>query len=95
MDWSHLEIELTAGRIKAVAHRLRLFIICLLLDGERSVGDICRAAGSSQPNISKHLSKLVEQGVLRSRKEKNLVFYTVADIRIAEVIGVLRATYSI
>jgi ArsR family transcriptional regulator, virulence genes transcriptional regulator len=95
VDWSHLEIELTVGRTKAVAHRLRLFIICLLLDGERSVGDICQAAGTSQPNISKHLSKLVEQGLLKFRKEKNRIFYSVADTRIAEVIGVLRTIYSI
>jgi DNA-binding transcriptional ArsR family regulator len=93
MAWSHPEIERTAERIKAVAHHLRLFIVCMLIDGELSAGDIGRAAGTSQPNVSKHLSILAEQGLLMARKEANQVFYSVSDHRLGDIVGMLQTVY--
>ena len=91
--WSDKELELTAECCKAVAHPLRLAILCLLGDGERSVGDICRELGSSQPNISQHLTQLHNQHLLKSRKEANFVYYAIADRRLQEIIAMLQKIY--
>lgn len=87
------EIALTASRIKAVAHPLRLAMVCLLAQGEQSVNDICAQLGTTQPNISQHLSHLYNEGLLTSRKEANRVYYTIADQRLSEIIGVLQEIY--
>jgi len=92
-NWSDKEIELTANRCKAVAHPLRLSMLCLLGQGERSVGDICRELGTTQPNISQHLTLLQNQHLLQSRKEANFVYYTIADQRLSEIIGMLQEIY--
>ena len=91
--WSDNEIELTARRFKAVAHPLRLAIVCLLADGERSVGDICEAVGTSQPNITQHLLVLHNQKLLKSRKEINRVYYAINDRRLNEIIAMLQGIY--
>ena len=69
------DIDQTASRLKAVAHPLRLAMVCLLAHGERTVTDICNELGTTQPNISQHLSLLHGQGLLKSRNEENRRFY--------------------
>ncbi|PKO88423.1 MAG: ArsR family transcriptional regulator [Betaproteobacteria bacterium HGW-Betaproteobacteria-12] len=91
--WSEQDLELTADRCKAIAHPLRLAILCLLGDSEHSVGDICQALGSSQPNISQHLNQLHNQHLLKSRKEANFVYYSIADQRLQQIIAMLQKIY--
>lgn len=92
-NWSDKEIELTAHRFKAVAHPLRLAIVCLLGQGERTVGDICSEMGTTQPNISQHLTQLHNQHLLKSRKEANRVYYAIADQRLSDIVGILQEIY--
>jgi ArsR family transcriptional regulator len=91
--WSEKEIELTAHRFKAVAHPLRLGIVCLLAQGERTVGDICSEMGTTQPNISQHLLQLQNRHLLKSRKDANRVYYAIADQRLSMIIGMLQEIY--
>lgn len=92
-NWSDKEIELTAHCFKAVAHPIRLGIVCLLAQGERTVGDICNELGTTQPNISQHLLQLHDQHLLKSRKEANRVYYAIADRRLSEIIVMLQEIY--
>lgn len=87
------EIGQTARRIKAVSHPLRLAMVCLLAQGEQSVNDIYAILGTTQPNISQHLSELRGQGLLKSRKDANRVYYTIADQRLSDIIGMLQEIY--
>lgn len=91
--WSDKEIELIASRIKAVAHPLRLAMVCLLGDRELTVNEICQAIGTTQPNVSQHLSLLHDQHLLTSRKEANRVYYSIGDRRLGEIIGMLQGIY--
>ena len=80
--------------LKAMAHPLRLKILCILGGvGEVSVQDIVEQVGTSQSNISQHLSILREKGILASRKDANKVFYRVADPKILQLIGSMRAAF--
>ena len=87
------EIEAIASGLKSVAHPLRLGMLCLLAEGELSVGDICDALGTSQPNISHHLSLLANRRLLTARKDANRVLYALADDHLAAVIVLLREIY--
>jgi ArsR family transcriptional regulator len=80
--------------LKAMAHPLRLKILCILGGaGEVSVQDIVEQVGTSQSNISQHLSILREKGILASRKDANKVYYRVADPKILQLIGAMRAAF--
>jgi DNA-binding transcriptional ArsR family regulator len=80
--------------LKAMAHPLRLKILCILGgSGEVSVQDIVEQVGTSQSNISQHLSILREKGILASRKDANKVYYRVSDQKILQLIGAMRAAF--
>lgn len=72
-------IEQMADRFRMLSDPTRLSILKVLLDGERSVGDIVAESGHSQANVSKHLALLTRAGLLGRRKEGLKVFYSVVD----------------
>jgi len=67
--------EKQAEILKALAHPLRIAILDFLKDGEQCVCDIARYIDSEQSNVSRHLSVMVNAGVLESRKEGLKVMY--------------------
>ena len=64
------QIEEAARAMKAIAHPLRLKILCVLGDQEVSVQEIVEAVGTSQSNISQHLAVLRDKRIIRSRKKR-------------------------
>ena len=71
--------ELIARRFRALGEPLRVRMLDLLRDGELSVNDLAGRLGAGQQNVSKHLTVLVDAGMLARRKEGNHVYYRIAD----------------
>ena len=86
-------IETAARALKAIAHPLRLKILCVLGGGEECVQDIVDAVGTSQSNISQHLAILRDKGVLQTRKDANRVYYRVGDERTLQLIVLMREVF--
>ncbi len=70
-----LLFEKQAEIVKAIAHPLRIAIVDFLKDGEQCVCDIAEHIGSERSNVSRHLSVMVNAGVLEYRKEGLKVIY--------------------
>lgn len=87
------DIQQASQAIKAMAHPLRLRILCLLGDQEVSVQDIVEHVGTSQSNISQHLAILRDKGVLATRKEANFVYYRINDPRTLKLVGLMREVF--
>jgi ArsR family transcriptional regulator len=87
------DIRQAALAVKAIAHPLRLKILCVLGDQEVSVQDIVEQVGTSQSNISQHLSILRDKGVLTTRKDANRVFYRIGDLRTLKLVGMMRDVF--
>ncbi|HEX5364086.1 MAG TPA: metalloregulator ArsR/SmtB family transcription factor [Gallionella sp.] len=87
------DIQLAAQAIKAIAHPLRLKILCVLGDQEISVQDIVEHVGTSQSNISQHLAILRDKGVLATRKDANRVFYRISDLRTLKLVVMMREVF--
>src|SRR5262250_1873152 len=79
--------------MQAMAHPLRLKILCLVGSQELSVLEIVDAVGTSQSNISQHLAVMRDHGVLEARKEANKVFYRIGDPRVLEMISLTRRIF--
>jgi DNA-binding transcriptional ArsR family regulator len=91
---SEEDIHQASRSLKAMAHPLRLKILCLLgSTTEVSVQDIVEQVGTSQSNISQHLSILRDKGILASRKDANKVYYRISDPKILKLIGSLRDAF--
>lgn len=84
------EIYLASRSLKAMAHPLRLKILCMLgRMSEASVQDIVDRMGTSQSNISQHLSVLRDENIVTTRKDANKVYYRIGDPKILDLIGSL------
>ena len=86
-------IELAAHALKAIAHPLRLQILCVIDDREACVQEIVEAVGTSQSNISQHLAILRDKGVMVTRKDANRVYYRIGNERILLLIGMMREVF--
>ena len=67
--------EKQADVINAMAHPVRIAIIDFLKDGEQCVCDIAAHIGSERSNVSRHLSVMVNAGILEYRKDGLKVIY--------------------
>ena len=65
-----------SGFLKALAHEGRLLILCLLIDGEKSVGEIEDMLSLRQPAISQQLARLRADGLVETRREGKNIFYS-------------------
>ncbi|MHC4750831.1 MAG: ArsR/SmtB family transcription factor [Planctomycetota bacterium] len=72
---TQLLFEKQAEIAKAIAHPLRIAIVNFLKDGEQCVCDIAQYVGSERSNVSRHLSVMVNAGLLEYRKEGLKVIY--------------------
>jgi DNA-binding transcriptional ArsR family regulator len=77
--------------LKAIAHPLRFRILEVLGEGELSVGEIDRAADIGQPALSQQLGVLRKAGLVETRKEAKLVYYSLASEPIARLAKALAA----
>ncbi len=82
-----------ATAMKAIAHPLRLKILCVLAEDELSVQDIVDSVGTTQSNISQHLAILRDKGVLATRKDANRVYYRIGDPRTVKLVGMMRDVF--
>ncbi len=88
------DIYRASRALKAIAHPLRLKMLCILGGAQEvSVQDLVKEVGTSQSNISQHLSILRDKDILASRKDANKVYYRISDPKILQLIGAMRAAF--
>jgi len=75
--------------LKALANDQRLAILCTLLDGPQSVGQINERVHLSQSALSQHLAVLREKGLVATEKEAQTVYYAVTDEKVHRLLSVL------
>jgi DNA-binding transcriptional ArsR family regulator len=79
--------------MKALSHEARLVILCLLAEGERSVGEIERVLQLRQPAVSQQLARLRAEGMVKTRREGKNIYYSLARTEVREVIGALHRAF--
>ena len=84
-------LESMAETLKAIAHPVRLQIVNILMNGERSVGELVRTLGTKQSLTSQQLSILKSRGVLKSRRNGNVVFYSLQNNGIKNIMASILA----
>ena len=75
--------------LRVVSNTTRLKILCLLLEGERCVGDINKLLGAKQSYISQQLKVLRKVAYLKNRREGVKVYYRMANEKVGEVLKYL------
>ncbi len=74
------EIEAVARRFEVLGEPVRLELLSTLQRaGEQTVGELVEATGHRQPNVSKHLRIMTEDGLLARRRDGVHVYYALDD----------------
>ena len=75
--------------LKALSNRHRLLIICQLIDGERSVGELAAFLNLRDPTVSQHLALLRKDGLVAARRDAQTIYYSIASELAREVLKTL------
>lgn len=82
-----------ASLMKALGNESRLMILCMLTEGERSVSDLNEIIPLSQSALSQQLARLRQQGLVKTRRESQTIFYSLARGPADRVIQLLHDIY--
>ena len=86
-----------AGRasdlLKALANDKRLMILCLLVEGERAVGDLNARLDLSQSALSQHLAVLRSEGLVATRREAQSILYSLVPGPAQRILQTLHDVY--
>lgn len=82
--------ELQAKISKTLAHPIRLAILHMLKDGEKTVNELTETIGASQSNISQHLALLRQREIVETRKDGSNIFYRLSSPKISEACDIVR-----
>jgi DNA-binding transcriptional ArsR family regulator len=76
--------------LKALAHESRLLILCLLIERERTVGELEQILNIRQSAVSQQLARLRADDLVEARRDGKNIYYSIAR---PEVVGVVGALY--
>jgi DNA-binding transcriptional ArsR family regulator len=82
--------RLKAEFFKALGHPLRIRVLELLSEEERTVSELLEDIEVEQPHLSQQLGILRRAGFVVARRDASHVVYSLADERIAELLAVSR-----
>ena len=91
------QLQLGAQRptalLKSMANEWRLLILCHLVTGELSVGDLRKSIGLSQSALSQHLAILRRERLVTTRRSAQSIYYSLSSGEVEAVIGTLHDLY--
>ncbi len=75
--------------LKSLANAQRLRILCLVMEGERPVGEIAEAVGAKQSSVSQNLALMRREGLVVSRRSGQTIYYRLADKKLVKLFRLL------
>jgi len=75
--------------LKALAHESRLVILCILAKGEKSVSELEDELGLRQPTVSQQLARLRADGLVSTRRDGKVIYYSLASEEARTIIGAI------
>ncbi|MGI9363802.1 MAG: ArsR/SmtB family transcription factor [Rhizobiaceae bacterium] len=90
MKTSATEVE---ALLFLLANRHRLMVLCQLIDGEKSVGQLLAPSSLSQSALSQHLAKLRDANLVTTRRDGQTIHYSIASAAAQTLIETLCELY--
>jgi DNA-binding transcriptional ArsR family regulator len=79
--------------LKALSHQSRLAILCLLIEGEKTVSEIEELLHLRQPAVSQQFARLREDDLVKVRRVGKSVYYSIARPEVVEIISALHRSF--
>lgn len=85
--------ERAASLLKSMGSPRRLVVLCQLLDGEKSVGELEKIVGLSQSALSQHLAVLRHKGYVTTRRAGQMIYYSLSGDEVPAILRSLHGLY--
>ncbi len=79
--------------LSQLANKNRLMVLCNLVAGEKTVGDLGKSINISQSALSQHLAKMREAGLVSCEKRGQQVYYRICSMEAQAILSVLHLMY--
>lgn len=93
IDDMFVQAQAASELLKALSHEARLLIMCVLVEGEKSVSEIEETIGLPQATVSQHLSRLRLENLIVARRDGRQIYYRILDTKVATLISTLHTLY--
>ena len=85
--------DVASDLLKAMANRHRLLILCQLIDGERSVGELAAFLGVRDSTVSQHLAILRRDDLVDARRDGQTIWYSISSAPARDLVEVLYRSF--
>ena len=79
--------------MKSLANPHRLLMVCQLIDGEHSVGELAEILGVRDTTASQHLALLRKDGIVTPRRDGQTIWYSISSMPVRQVVETLYRLY--
>jgi DNA-binding transcriptional ArsR family regulator len=91
------EMAAAAGKaselMKTLGHKDRLMVLCHLISGEKSVGELAGLLDIPQSPLSQHLARMRKENLVTTRREAQTIYYSIASEEAARIVGLMHELY--
>lgn len=87
------QADAVAETLGAMANANRLLILCLLVEGEKTVGQIVDAVEIAQSAVSQHLAKMRQLQLVSCRRDGKQIYYSLASEAVSAIMRTLYQVY--
>ena len=96
-EFSLEQMQEAAGQastlMKTLGHEGRLMVLCQLVTGEKSVGELSALLDIQQSPLSQHLSRMRAEGLVATRREAQTIYYSLKSDEAGKMIECLYGLY--
>lgn len=85
--------EMVSDLMKVLSNKVRLMVLCQLVEGEKSVGELAQAISVRDQAMSQQLALLRKDGLVKTRREGQTIYYSLARSDIQPLMEFLYETY--
>jgi len=87
------QVDRASQFLKALSGRSRLLLLCHLLDGEKSVGELARLTGARDTAVSQQLALLRREGMVAPRRAGQMIYYALASAEARHMLEALHGLF--
>ena len=86
-------VDEAAELLRSIGSPYRLLILCLLMETEKTVSEICEGIGARQSLTSQHLTRLRLDGLVKAERRGHFVYYSLTDTIAKDIVSTLYGHY--
>jgi ArsR family transcriptional regulator len=88
------QIQQSVKVLNALSAPIRLRIIHCLCCKEKNVGELLLEINTTQPNMSQHLRVLHLAGVIKKRRSRTMIYYSISDQKLVKICRLMFDQYA-